>query len=105
MQRSANFFCNLSIEKRSELQCFCTSELIRNQQVTRFCVTGRLPEIWSAIDKCKSSRRGGGVKGGAAAEHSEGTLDAAEHCANLTLAMALLLLHGRPVRPSGLLCL
>ena len=48
------------------------------------------PEIWSAIDKCKSSRRGGGVKGGAAADRSEGTLDAAEHRAIMSVAMALL---------------
>ncbi len=47
--------------------------------------------MWSAIDKCKSSRRGGGVKGGAAAERSEGTLDAAEHRAIMTVAMALVL--------------
>ena len=51
----------------------------------------RHSEIWSAIDKCKSSRRGGGVKGGGAAERSEGTLDAAEHRAIMTLAMALVL--------------
>ena len=32
-----------------------------------------------AIDICKAARRAGGVKGGEAAERSEGTLDAAEH--------------------------
>jgi hypothetical protein len=41
--------------------------------------------------KCKSPRRAGGVKGGAAAERSEGTLDAAEHRAIMTVAMALVL--------------
>ncbi len=32
-----------------------------------------------AIDNCQQAPRGGGVKGGTAAERSEDTLDAAEH--------------------------
>ena len=36
-------------------------------------------EFRDAIDSCRPSRRGGGGKGGEAAERSEGTLAAAEH--------------------------
>lgn len=57
----------------------CRQFVISRLRVWRLLSSGRHPEAWSAIDKCKSPRRVGGVKGGAAAERSEGTLDAAEH--------------------------
>ena len=59
-----------------------TAETLVSYQSTHDVTTQRIP---AGIDKCKGTRSAGDIKGGIAAERSEGTLEVAEHRVRLAV--------------------